>query len=43
MEINCPACDGKGNDGYHKTENCSVCKGTGKVIVDDKKKPAKKK
>ena len=27
----CVACNGKGKDGYHKTEVCNVCNGSGQV------------
>jgi RecJ-like exonuclease len=40
----CPACGGKGNDGYHKEEGtCHVCMGTGMVDKELLAKPAKKK
>jgi RecJ-like exonuclease len=44
----CKACDGKGNDGYHKNEICPICDGTGvvgefveKKTFEDKKKVKK--
>ena len=42
VKIKCLACDGKGNDGYHKEEDCPVCNGTGEIEVKEKTEAVKK-
>lgn len=41
-KVKCTACDGKGNDGYHKEELCGVCDGTGEIEIVESEKKSKK-
>lgn len=29
--MKCTLCNGKGNDGYHRDEECPLCDGTGEI------------